>query len=54
MKKIIIKSILLSLLATNSMAMGSGFYAGVGVGVQDVFSELSLTDYDENGVDVAL
>ena len=35
------------------MAMGSGFYAGVGVGVQDVFSELSLTDYDENGVDVA-
>ncbi|KTD56495.1 outer membrane protein [Legionella shakespearei] len=54
MKKIIIKSLLLSVIATNSaMAMNNGFYAGLGLGVADVLSDLTFTDVDAFGTDVS-
>lgn len=51
MKKIIIKSLLLSVFATSAMAMNNGFYAGLGVGVADVLSKLTFTDVDANSID---
>lgn len=54
MKKIIIKSVLLSVLAANSaMAVNNGFYAGLGLGVADIISDITFTDVDATSTDRA-
>ena len=49
MKKIITKYLLLSVMATGAHAMQGGFYTGIGVGVQDMLSEITTTDADAFG-----
>lgn len=44
MKKVITKYLFLSAMVTGAHAMHGGFYTGIGVGVQDLFSEVTYTD----------
>jgi opacity protein-like surface antigen len=54
MKKIIIKSLLLSVIAANSaVAMNNGFYAGLGLGVADILTDVTYTDVDAFSTDRA-